>query len=184
MNMQYRSMRLYLSLYLLGHVLVLVDPSRKTSCSTQPVCPIQPPVILAAVERIVTDLEKHEATVQYPVFDSAFCVFEKLDGACDVESFVQVHQMDAVPASQGWAICEHCGLDSETRQFFVYQSANNTREEQQQVNTDFIDLSWSLWGEFFLAQKNDQYRALIGIPKTQLILYLTDSIPHVLTYIS
>ena len=73
-----------------------------------------------------------------------------------------MQQKYSVPASQGWSVCEFCGLDIGGEQFEVYKKSTKKGDASENASTaDFMHLSWSLWGEFFHSFQNDKLKGRI-----------------------
>jgi hypothetical protein len=89
--------------------------------------------------------------------DQRSCIFKsarQLNGFELQNSSLIIREKQAVPDNQGWSRCQHCGwFDS---RFHLYNSLITKAED---LNNETIDLSWSLWGEFFFNKRNDQLKA-------------------------
>jgi hypothetical protein len=68
------------------------------------------------------------------------------------KSSLIVKESKAIPDSQGWSRCRNCGWKDSKFILFQTDVANSSKTVE-------IDLSWSLWGEFFFSTRNDQYKA-------------------------
>ena len=91
------------------------------------------------------------------------CLLQPLHAPCHIISSVRVQELDVSPSSQGWSVCNKCGLDLRQREFQIYAPASDhkARPDRQVLDDGSIDMSWSSWGEFFWRRSNDQYRARI-----------------------
>eukprot|EP01038_Epipyxis_sp_PR26KG_P016502 gene16502-22525_t len=73
-----------------------------------------------------------------------------------------VEEKNTVPNSQCWSRCQNCLLHA--KEFYVI--TNESDFEMDRIAVDYfginineVDLSWSLWSEFFHHEHNDQYKA-------------------------
>ena len=81
------------------------------------------------------------------------CIFQSLTILSEEEmlseSSLLVSECEGVPDNQGWSHCQHCGWEND--KFLLFTSDNVD-------NRSSVDLSWSLWGEFFFKNQNDQFK--------------------------
>ena len=112
--------------------------------STTSVCPQQPSLVTEVYDRMGTD-----SNIRVCLFRS----ITDLDGTAlhQLASHVSLNEKNSVPDSQGWSRCQNCGWDQ--GKFLLIQS---TVEDKNANATSRIELSWSLWGEFFHWFRNDQ----------------------------
>lgn len=69
-------------------------------------------------------------------------------------SSVRVQEKYAVPSTQGWSRCQHCGLREDGKVvIFGNQTAPHSAGSE-------VMLAWSLWGEFFHKYNNDRIKGV------------------------
>ena len=94
-----------------------------------------------------------------PVHGVNTCVFRLLrqPRTCleSRESFLQTNWMPSFPDSQWWSRCQHCTWSSVEGRFQVYN------ETVPKDSASVVDLTASLWGEFFFESQNDFIQAEI-----------------------
>ena len=81
----------------------------------------------------------------------------KTPPGCTFTSNLTVKEKQAVPDSQGWAHCSHCGV----KDGMIALLGKSSHINQVDSTSSPIDISWSLWGEFFHKYSNDQYTAQV-----------------------
>jgi len=90
------------------------------------------------------------------------------DSGCISASTVSIQEQFAVPSTQAWSRCMHCGLKD--NDFLLYRKTKleltkkkkkNKKSEHVTGDEQRADLSWSLWSEFFHHFNNDKYSAKI-----------------------
>ena len=109
-------------------------------------CPQQPSLVTEVYERLGTD-----DNIRVCLFRS----ITDLEGTAlhQLASHVSLNEKNSVPDSQGWSRCQNCGWDQ--GKFLLIQSTTEDHNSNNNV-TSRIELSWSLWGEFFHWFRNDQ----------------------------
>ena len=107
-------------------------------------CPQQPSLVTEVYDRMGTD-----NNIRACLFRS----ITDLEGSTlhELASHVSLNEKNSVPDSQGWSRCQNCGWDQ--GKFLLIQSLS---EDNNSNATSRIELSWSLWGEFFHWLRNDQ----------------------------
>lgn len=93
------------------------------------------------------------------------------NSGCISASTVSIQEQFAVPSTQAWSRCMHCGLKD--NDFLLYRKTKHSRSKLQLTkktkrkvedlseDEERVDLSWSLWSEFFHHFDNDKYNAKI-----------------------
>lgn len=107
------------------------------------ICPFQPEVLINLYTRSNKDMNH---CIILPLLDTI-----KSESVSRKSSLI-VKESKAIPDSQGWSRCQNCGRKD--NKFIVFHS--DVVDSSKAVE---IDLSWSLWGEFFFTTRNDQYKA-------------------------
>ena len=69
------------------------------------------------------------------------------------DSSLQTNVMPSSPDAQWWSRCQHCGWSSTQGRFHIYNKTAPLNNER------VIDLTASLWGEFFFESQNDFIQA-------------------------
>ena len=107
--------------------------------------------------------------------ESGPCIFQELRSSCHILSDVSVHEVRTSPSSHAWSHCHHCVMDTHTLQLNIYHNGTSFSSSTAS-NTTTIDLSWSVWGEFFFTRMNDQFKAhLQTVPPHSLGMLLKPS---------
>jgi hypothetical protein len=107
------------------------------------ICPSQPEVLSNLYRKMNKDID---TCIILPLLDTI-----KSENRSRKSSLI-VKESKAIPDSQGWSRCQNCGWKD--NKFILFQS-----DVVNSSKTVEIDLSWSLWGEFFFSTRNDQYKA-------------------------
>ena len=128
------------------------------ACALQP-CPPQPALVDTMYELMQVDAAQR-ACIFLPMAD--------LDAATvgSLASRVHTQEKNAVPDSQGWSRCRDCAWDR-GRYLLVRQPITEGGRDPRANATATaarVDLSWSLWGEFFHWFRNDQIHADVVMP--------------------
>jgi hypothetical protein len=72
-----------------------------------------------------------------------------------VNSKLIISESESVPDSQRWSICSYCAWKYDQNRLYWFY------ENQDQVGSlldDYVNASWSQWGEFFHFYKNDRFK--------------------------
>jgi hypothetical protein len=125
-------------------------------------CSFDPPIFNELEEKI-----RQDGVIAEHVISDAFH-----DCLVDIEDFVVrdwkeseiiVNEKMTVPDSQGWSICNNCGY-THSDGFLLFHRTSKKPEQQHASfaqSYGVVDMTWSLWGEFFFSNQNDQYSANI-----------------------
>ena len=91
------------------------------------------------------------------VQDTNTCVYRLLRDPKEClessDSSLQTNVMPSSPDAQWWSRCQHCGWSSTQGRFHIYNKTAPLNNER------VIDLTASLWGEFFFESQNDFIQA-------------------------
>jgi len=140
-------------------------------------CPPQP----ALVDEMF-DLMRVDAADRACIF-RAMADHDMAAAVGSLASRVHTQEKNAVPDSQGWSRCRDCAWDR--GRFLVVRqpvAADGNSDGRQAADpranvtgTARIDLSWSLWGEFFHWFRNDQIHAdVVKVADVEAILQRND----------
>ena len=129
---------------------VILIRALEGECGVEPGCPDQGEYLGGVWGAY--DLDPAAAPVQ----GADTCVFRRLQKSLQClqsyESSFATRVLPSSPDTQWWSRCQHCGWSSAGR-FHIYNQTSNG--EQRRV----VDLSVSLWGEFFFEFQNDFLQA-------------------------
>ena len=102
-----------------------------------------------------------------PTSSAGGCIFHELQLPCHILSELSVKEQRTLPSSHGWSRCRHCSLNTQTLQLNFYHNFSSFMTNSEETIT--VDLSWSLWDEYFFSRNNDQYKAYLKqVPPDQL----------------
>lgn len=98
------------------------------------------------------------------------CIFHALQSPCYILSELSIKEHRTSPSTHGWSHCHYCSLHTQTLQFdfyYKYSTTILTDSIDEEIVTNLnskitsVDLSWSLWDEYFFSKRNDRFKAYL-----------------------